>query len=136
QIAACGNSRGACMAVHFAAAEPRVKFVAAFIPLTNLLIPFEFAGMESMESLPGKAAFQKARALALINVAAKLAGRPIWVCIGNDDNRVGTDSAITFSRRVVEASNLQGERAAIELHVTATEGHGVYATGHEDAAAW
>lgn len=136
QVAASGNSRGAFMAVHFAAAEPRVKCVAAFIPLTNLLIPFEFAGMESMESPAGKAAFQKARALALTNVAAKLAGRPIWVCIGNDDNRVGTDNAIAFTRRIVEASHLQGERAPIELHVTATEGHGVYATGHEDAAAW
>jgi hypothetical protein len=124
------------MALQFAAAERRVRCVAAFIPLTNLLVPFEFAGMESAGGSAAQSAFWKVRTLALTNVADELAGRPIWVCIGNNDQRVGTDNAIAFTRRLVEASYLKRKPVAVELHVTATEGHGVYASAHEDAAAW
>lgn len=136
QVAASGTSRGGFIALQFAAAEPRVKSVAAFVPVTNLLALSEFVGMEREQSPAGKAAFRKARTLALINVADKLTGRPIWICIGNDDRRVGTDNAIGFSRRLVEAAYAQNEWAAVDLHVTATEGHRVYDTAHEDAAAW
>lgn len=136
QVAANGTSRGAFIALQFAAAEPRLKSVAAFVPVTNLLAESEFVGMEREQSPSGRAAFRMARTLGLINVADKLTGRPIWICIGNDDRRVGTDNAVAFTRRLVEASYLQAKRAAVELHVTATEDHQVYATAHEDAAAW
>ena len=41
------------------------------------------------------------RSLSIINSADKLAGRPIWLCIGNNDERVDTDKAIAFTRKVV-----------------------------------
>src|SRR5207237_9901005 len=47
RVAACGTSRGGFIALHFAAAEPRVRCVAAFAPVTNLLALREFAGMET-----------------------------------------------------------------------------------------
>ena len=65
QVAACGTSRGGFIALHFAAAEPRVKSVAAFAPVTDLLALSEFAGMGDRDDNP---AFRKVKSLALVNV--------------------------------------------------------------------
>jgi len=127
QVAACGTSRGGFIALHFAAAEPRVKCVAAFAPVTDLLALREFHGM-------GKHA--GTRSLAIINHADKLAGRSIWLCIGNNDERVDTDKAIAFTRKVVAEAVARKKPAPVDLHVMATEGHRVHATAHEEAARW
>src|SRR5262249_7240486 len=81
RVTACGTSRGGFVALHFAAAEPRVRCVAAFAPVTELPVLREFKGLE---------AHAKTKQLALLRHAEKLAGRPGWLCIGNDDERVGT----------------------------------------------
>jgi dienelactone hydrolase len=125
RVAACGTSRGGFLALHFAAAEPRVRAVAAFAPVTDLLALREFAGMDRNGP---------ARALGLAARAEKLAGRPLWLCIGNDDGRVGTDLAIAFTRRVVRAG--ARKPVPLELHVLPTVGHTIHATAHQEAAAW
>jgi len=127
QVAACGTSRGGFIALHFAAAEPRVKCVAAFAPVTDLLALREFHGMEKHAGT---------RALALSNIANKLAGRPVWLCIGNNDERVDTDKAIAFTRKVVAESASGKKPAPVELHVMPTVGHRIHATAHEEAARW
>ena len=127
RVAACGTSRGGFIALHFAAADARIKAVAAFAPVTNLLALREFIGMERDAT---------SNSLALINHAKELVGRAMWLCIGNNDNRVNTDDAIAFTRRVVNDSVAQGVQANVELHVIASEGHGIHATAHEEAAAW
>ena len=127
KVAACGTSRGGFMALHFAAADARVKCVAAFAPVSDLLTLREFAGMEQ---------HPVTNALALVNLAEKLAGRGVWVCIGNHDERVGTDHAIAFTRKVVEACAAQKRPADVELHVMPVAGHTLHATAHEEAAAW
>jgi dienelactone hydrolase len=127
RVAVAGTSRGGFLAIHLAAAEPRVRCVAAFAPVTELLALSEFAGMKDDA---------RAKALDVANFADKLAGRPIWICIGNSDQRVGTDRAIAFSRKVVEASIARGKPAAIETHVTTSAGHSVHPTAHAEAAAW
>jgi dienelactone hydrolase len=127
RVAACGTSRGGFMALHAAAAEPRVRAVVAFAPVTDLLALREFAGMEKHAAT---------KALALARHADELAGRAVWLCIGNHDERVGTDHSIAFTRRVVAASVARKKPAAVELHVMATEGHRVHATAHDEAAAW
>ncbi len=127
RVAACGTSRGGFIALHFAAAEPRVHCVAAFAPVTNLLALREFAGMEKHKAT---------RALDLTHCAGKLAGRPIWVCIGNRDERVNTDDVIAFTRRVVAASTASDKAVPVELHVMPTVGHRIHNTAHEEAAAW
>lgn len=127
RVAACGTSRGGFIALHFTAAEPRVKSVAAFAPVVDLLALREFAGMANPEP---------AKALALVNQAEKLAGRNIWLCIGNHDERVSTEQAIAFTREVVKASVEQKKPPAVDLHVTATPGHTIHATAHEEAAVW
>jgi len=141
KVAASGTSRGGFIALHFAAADPRVRCVAAFAPVTNLLVLREFAGLEG-----DSVTVRKIKALALVNSAQKLAGRSIWVCIGNYDRRVGTDEAIAFSRRVVEASVAQNRPANVEVHILPSfgyqaraynDGHQIpIALAHEEAAAW
>ena|GEM_PF-208056 len=127
RVAVCGTSRGGFAALHFAAAESRVRCAAAFAPVTDLLALREFAGQE--KNLP-------TTNLALRHFAEKLAGRPIWMCIGNHDERVDTDRAIAFSRDVVKASFAQQKKGLIELHVMTSEGHTIHSTAHEEAAAW
>ncbi|MBI1917709.1 MAG: prolyl oligopeptidase family serine peptidase [Planctomycetes bacterium] len=127
RVAACGTSRGGFIALHFAAAEPRVRCVAAFAPVTNLLALREFTGMEKHKAT---------RALALTHSAGKLAGRHVWVCIGNRDERVNTDDVIALTRRVVAASSASDKAVPVELHVMPTVGHRIHDTAHEEAAAW
>jgi dienelactone hydrolase len=125
RVAACGTSRGGFMALHFVAAEPRVAAVIAFAPVTDLLALREFAGMDKHEAT---------RALALDRHADRLAGRPVWLCIGNQDDRVDTDRVIAFTRRLVAAA--KKPLAPVELHVMPTVGHRIHATAHDEAAAW
>jgi dienelactone hydrolase len=127
RVAVAGTSRGGFIGLHFAAAEPRVRAVAAFAPVTNLLALREFAGMDRHPAT---------RSLALANRAGKLAGRNIWVCIGNRDDRVNTDDVIAFTRRVVAASDARDKAVPIELHVMPTVGHRIHDTAHEEVAAW
>jgi len=127
RVAACGTSRGGFIALHFAAAEPRVRAVAAFAPVTELPALREFAGLES---------HQLTRALDLGHQAEKLSDRGLWLCIGNRDERVGTDTAIALTRGMVAAAALRGEAADVDLRVTATPGHTIHDTAHDEAAAW
>jgi hypothetical protein len=69
-------------------------------------------------------------------VAGKLADRSVWVEIGNDDQRVGTDRAIAFTRALVREAVAKKLPALVELHVTTTPGHSTPAAAHDDAAAW
>ena len=127
QIAVCGTSRGGFPALHFAAADQRVGCVAAFAPVTDLLALSEFRGLE---------AHVLTRSLALVNVADELSDRWVWMCIGNNDERVGTDRAIEFARSVWRAAVTRGRPAHIELHVMDVDGHRVHATAHDEVATW
>ncbi len=127
KVAACGTSRGGFMALHWAAAEPRLGAVVAFAPVSDLLVLTEFRGMENHVAT---------KSLALSHHADKLAGRAVWVCIGNHDLRVGTDHLIAFTRKVVEASLAQKKTAPVELHVMPSIGHSIHPTAHDEAAVW
>jgi dienelactone hydrolase len=127
RVAACGTSRGGFIALHFAAAEPRIKSVVAFAPVTDLLALTEFKGMNKHAAT---------RSLALAHFADKLVGRALWVCIGNHDDRVGTDLTIALCRAVTAADVAKGKPADVELHVMPTLGHTIHQTAHEEAAAW
>jgi dienelactone hydrolase len=127
KVAVCGTSRGGFLALHWAAADSRVGAAAAFAPVTDLLVLREFHGMEKHAAT---------KALDLREHAGKLAGRPIWVCIGNNDERVGTDQVIGFTRKVVAASLAAKKPAPVELHVMPTAGHSVHDTAYDEAAAW
>jgi dienelactone hydrolase len=127
RVAVCGTSRGGFLALHWAAAEPRVQCAVAFAPVTNLLALREFNGMDRHAAT---------QALNLERHADKLAGRPVWVCIGNHDERVSTDDVIRFTRRVVAASVAAQKKPLVEIHVMPSPGHTIHPTAHAEAAAW
>jgi hypothetical protein len=73
---------------------------------------------------------------ALTRHADKLAGRAVWLCIGNQDERVDTDEAIVLTRKIVKAAVAENKPVRVELHVMPTVGHRIRATPHDEAAAW
>jgi dienelactone hydrolase len=131
RLAICGTSRGGFLAFHFAAVEPRIKAVAAISPLTDLLALREFSGT---------AADSAAAKLALTHIAPQLIGRPVWLSIGNDDQRVDTDRAIAFTRAIVYASARQSKHPdptiPVELIVAPSRGHRKIDQAHEMLATW
>lgn len=128
RVAAMGTSRGGFVAYHFAAADQRVKCVAGFSPVTDLTALSEFHGAENNPLVSQ---------LALDHQAEKLAGRAMWLVIGDRDARVSTDSAIRFARRVTAASLERQLPALVDLHVVAEpKGHTVPAGSAELAADW
>jgi len=127
RIAAAGISRGGFMAFHAAAGDPRIRAVAAFAPVTDLLALSEFAG---------QAADPLVRGLALANIAAALADRAIWISIGNHDERVNSQKAAAFALAAADASAARGLDANITLHLLPTPGHTTQPEWHDDAAGW
>jgi len=115
RIAAGGTSRGGLCALHFAAAVPRVKAMVCISPVTNPLALREFAGLKQEQTAGIDAG----------SLAGKLAGRPIWMSIGNHDQRVGTDDCIATSRRLAAASRKKHPDAVspVELIVAPSKGH-------------
>ena len=130
RVAACGTSRGGFVAYHFAAAEPRIKAVAGISPVTRLTALREF----STTTQPGKV-----EPLNAINLAPKLAGKAVWLSIGNNDARVSTDDAIAFTRAVVAASARADSPNAlipVDLIVARSSGHSKIDQAHELLAKW
>ena len=104
RVAVIAGSRGGFLAFHYAASDPRVKCVVGWMPVTDLGHLMEFKGMEN-DPLT--------KSLAVINQAEKFVGRNVLVIIGDQDNRVGTDHAIAFARRVSKVA----KGANVTLHV-------------------
>ena len=128
RVAVCGTSRGGFAALHFAASDARVKCAVAFAPVTDLAVLSEFAGAGQNPAV---------QALALTEQAENLAGRPIWMVIGDRDKRVGTDAAITYANSVWQTSQKKNMKAGLELHVMPEpRGHTTPAGASELAAAW
>jgi hypothetical protein len=108
-----------------------------FAPVTDLLAVREFKGMNNASA---------AARLDVMTLTGKLTGRPMWLSISYNDERVGTRHAIDFALRLMELSPsyrkpMTGTWSddAIELIVTpaqGAEGHSTYAAAHEEAAAW
>lgn len=115
QVAAGGTSRGGLCALHFTATEPRVKAVVAISPVTKLVVLREFAEIKPEQTAKFDAS----------SLAEKLAGRSIWISIGNHDERVGTDDCIETCHRFVAAARKQKPDAIapVELIVAPTKGH-------------
>lgn len=128
KVAVCGTSRGGFMALHFAASDPRVACVATFGQLTDMTVLREFQGISPRDLADN---------LALQRHTARLAGRAIWMVIGDRDERVGTDLVIAFARSVTRESLKAKLPAQVELHVLAEpRGHSVPAGTAEQGGEW
>jgi dienelactone hydrolase len=127
RVAACGTSRGGFSACHFAIADPRVKCVAAYAPVADLASLREFRGAETLPLV---------KSLALTSHVDQLAGRGVWVVIGDNDQRVDTDNVIAFTRKLSAASVAKKLPRHVELYVAAVEGHSTPPDTAEKSAAW
>lgn len=128
RVAACGTSRGGFAALHFAAAEPRVKCVAGFCPVADLAALQEFQGREELPLV---------KELALLRQADALAGRGVWLIIGDRDDRVDTDRTIALARGITAAALRKNLSAKVDLHVVAEpQGHTTPAGSAELGARW
>lgn len=129
KLAACGTSRGGFSALHFAAAEPRVKCVAAYSPVTELTALSEFGGEGTRHPIVAK--------LAIHEYGRQLAGRGVWIIIGDRDARVDTDHAIRLARQLTMVALEQGQPALVDLHVLSQpNGHTVPDGAAEQSAEW
>ncbi|HEY8666506.1 MAG TPA: prolyl oligopeptidase family serine peptidase [Tepidisphaeraceae bacterium] len=130
RLAAAGISRGGFMAFQAAAGNLRIRAVAGFAPVTDLLALREFAGQEANPLV---------RRLALLNTVAALAGPPgraAWITIGDADERVGTDKAVAFAHALMAAGHEAGLANAVTLRVLPTPGHTSFPDWHDQAADW
>lgn len=128
RIAICGTSRGGFLALHFAAYDRRIKAVAAYAPVTDLMVLREFEGAENMP-LVAK--------LSVVRLAERLASQAVWIIIGDRDERVGTDESIAVARAITAAVLRRGEPGEVELHVLPEpKGHTTPQGAAEMAAVW
>ena len=115
RIAVTGTSRGGFMATHFAAAEPRIRCVAAIAPVADLTDLREFTDVKNKEVVDQ---------LALEHQAERLAGRGVWLIIGDRDDRVNTDRTVALARRLTATSLEMGKPALVDLFVISEpQGH-------------
>ena len=128
KIAACGTSRGGFISLHIAADDKRIQCVAAIAPVTDPLVVREFKGMAHPE---------RAAAVSVINLADALAGRGVWIVIGDRDERVSTDRAIEFARRLSAVAVEKNVPSQVELLVRSEpRGHTTPPGSAEQAAIW
>jgi hypothetical protein len=116
------------MALHLTAVEPRIRATVACAPVTALGTLREFHGTTNTD---------RVNALSLYGRAGELAGRSLWLVIGDRDERVGTDDAVAFARQVTALSLAPGKTADVTLVVQPEpKGHTTPAGSPELAAAW
>lgn len=108
KIAACGTSRGGFLAMRFAAHDKRVKCAAGYSPVTDLRKLSEFRNATSVAGIDS---------MSLEAHVDRLVGRPIFIVIGDRDDRVGTDAAIEFTRALSAAALTANVPSGVELHV-------------------
>jgi pimeloyl-ACP methyl ester carboxylesterase len=113
KIATCGTSRGGFLAIRFAAHDQRVKAVAAFSPVTDLRQLSEFQVAKSAAAVDR---------MSLEAFVPSLVGRPIFIAIGDRDERVGTEAAIAFARALSRAAVRADVPSCVELHVLSQPG--------------
>ncbi len=128
KIAICGTSRGGFLAIHFAAHDDRVKCSAGFAPVTDLAALSEFRGKQE---------YPLVKKLNLAAHADQLAGRPVWIVIGDRDDRVGTQSAMNLATALSAAARKKDVPSHVELHVLSEpRGHTTPRGSTQLAADW
>lgn len=121
-IAAVGLSRGAFIATHWAAVDPRIQIILGFAPLVNL------DHLEEFHHNPPALA----HSLSLIERVHLLVGKQLCFFIGNHDTRVSTDNCFSFITKLAKVSYKEGIRSPpIEMHILPSIGHRGHGTSPE-----
>ena len=100
RIVVCGTSRAGYLALRLLAADARVAAVASYAPVTDWRDLSEFAAECEQDDLA---------ATRLSEFADGMVGRPIFIVIGNHDERVRTESCCGFYLDLVAANRHQGK---------------------------
>ena len=126
RILVAGTSRGGYMALRILAADERVAAAAVMAPVTDWGHLTEFSDA---------ARSGKTEALRLIQDAEAMAGRHVYLAIGNNDDRVSTASCADFFDQLT-AVNIKhkGLPASVILRITNDAGHHLPAARHREAA--
>lgn len=128
KIAVTGTSRGGFMAYRYMAFDKRIKCAVGYSPVTDLRQLKEFA---VAADTPG------VDAMSVEAYVGQLVGRPIFLMIGDRDERVGTHSAINFMRRLSDAA-VKADVPSENMLVVKSEprGHSTPAGTAELATQW
>lgn len=125
KIAIGGLSRGAFIATHLAARDPRLKYILGFAPMTR----FPNHKKQDIES-PWN----------LHNFIRHLVDKQVRFYIGNHDVRVGTQACFDFIHLLADASFHHGHRSPpVELIITPSvgfKGHGTLPPVFKAGADW
>lgn len=127
RLAVCGVSRGGFAALHASATEPRLRCVVLYSPVTNLSALSEFKDVEQTQLM---------REMDLASIVEKLQERDVWLTIGDHDERVDTDAAVQFARRLSNAAAICKASGRIELQVCPAEGHTTPVGAAQKSAEW
>ena len=127
RLTAAGTSRGGYMAFRAAAGCPTIRAVAGFAPVTDPGVLTEFREI---------AGDPRVEAMGLERSCESLADRAVWLTIGSQDDRVGTDRAIDFALGVTAACRRKRIPSQVELHVLPEPGHVSKTEWYSDAASW
>ncbi|QLH36137.1 MAG: hypothetical protein HWD61_08375 [Parachlamydiaceae bacterium] len=115
KMAVGGLSRGAYVAAHLAAKEPRLKYLLGFAPMVI------FPGVEAIDTL-----------------IPKLVNHQVRFYIGNHDLRVGTEASFIFIHKLADAAYQHGHRSPpMELIISPSigyKGHGTLPLSLNQAA--
>ena len=128
KIAVTGTSRGGFLALRYAAFDPRVACVAGYAPVTDLrqLREFEIASDVALVDQ-----------MSMASHVEPLVGRPVFILIGDRDERVGTDAAISFARKLSAAAVKADVPSQVELRIVSEpRGHSTPAETGLEAARW
>lgn len=114
-IVVCGLSRAGYCALRLAAADQRVRAVAGLAPVIDWRQLREFAEVREQPAVA---------ALTLEHWAEALAGRAVFLTIGNGDSRVSSASCAHFAWRLLalEAA-LQIKSSRLQLHIVDAPDH-------------
>ncbi|MCC7017816.1 MAG: hypothetical protein IT564_11505 [Rhodospirillales bacterium] len=114
-IVACGVSRAAYCALRLAAADQRISGVAGLAPVTDWRVLREFTHVHDQPAIA---------ALALDHYAEHLAGRALFLAIGNADLRVSSAACLRFGAHLLKLEEAASTGCStVELHLVNAVGH-------------
>lgn len=128
KIVMTGTSRGGFLAIRYMAFDPRVAAAVGYAPVTDLRRLKEFAVASDTPGVDD---------MSLAAHVPALVGRPVWVLIGDRDERVGTDAAVDFMRKLSAAASVADVPSLAELVVVSEpRGHSTPRGTDLRAARW
>ncbi len=104
RIAVAGTSRGGYMALRVLAGDDRVIAGAGFAPVTDWRMLSEFVEIRERTDVAN---------LRLTRFAKRMTGRHVYLAIGKDDKRVGTEACRELQRALVAANQAAGHKGSL-----------------------